>query len=175
MCRWQGFKGNYTVTHVERAENERPYESTIQLIDITHQYVGYFFCVANSTELAYDYSVHTLFERQYNVEVSGFEAIYVFVNGTNLTKELTRWRWCKFEVTLNSVFTIITRWKNTSRRTEVFRSWKNISRLPSPGHLFRVTLSIKFALMYRRIFVVLYNLLTTLPPPYDVLATNIVQ
>lgn len=35
-------------------ENELRFESAIELINVTHYYVGWFYCVVNSTQLAKD-------------------------------------------------------------------------------------------------------------------------
>lgn len=68
--------GNYQVQHTEIPENERRYESTIHLIDITHYDVGDFYCVNNDS--FHDENLENL---KIEFKLSG---IYVYVNGKTL-------------------------------------------------------------------------------------------
>lgn len=78
----QGFTGNYRLDHTGIAEKEYRFKSTIHLTDITHHYVGYFFCVANSSQSDYDYSHRFSAEKRYNlIGTTGLSMIYAYVNG----------------------------------------------------------------------------------------------
>lgn len=58
---------------MERPENDRPYESTIHLIDVNHYYVGDFYCLTND-------SIHEENLENLKTEFKIAE-IYVYVNG----------------------------------------------------------------------------------------------
>lgn len=64
------------MNHVEKPENERRFESTIYLIDITHYYVGDFYCINNDS--FHDENLENL---KTEFKLSG---IYVYVNGKTL-------------------------------------------------------------------------------------------
>lgn len=63
----------YYVNHQEIPQSERPYESTIYLIDVTHYYVGDFYCV-NNDSIA-DENLENL-KTEFKIS-----EIYVYVNG----------------------------------------------------------------------------------------------
>lgn len=83
----QGFIGSYNIEYQGDA-NERTYESTIHLTNISHHFVGHFYCVANSTQYDYDYSSIFDYEHWLDKSVSGLSKIYIFVNGKLLIKTL---------------------------------------------------------------------------------------
>lgn len=62
-------------------EIEQRYQSTIQLFNITQYNVGYFFCVTNRTQSAYDYSNNFLLQHRHEHEISGLNNVYVYVDG----------------------------------------------------------------------------------------------
>ncbi|XP_037051566.1 vascular endothelial growth factor receptor 1 isoform X6 [Bradysia coprophila] len=66
------FNGIYHVSYKEVPENERRYESTIYLIDVTHYYVGDFYCVNNDS-----FADENLENLKTEFKISG---IYVYVN-----------------------------------------------------------------------------------------------
>lgn len=58
---------------MEKPQTDRPYESTIHLIDVSHYYVGYFYCRTND-------SIHEENLENLKTEFKIAE-IYVYVNG----------------------------------------------------------------------------------------------
>ncbi|KAG4073862.1 hypothetical protein HA402_014067 [Bradysia odoriphaga] len=66
------FNGIYHVSYKEVHENERRFESTIYLIDVTHYYVGDFYCVNNDS-----FADENLENLKTEFKISG---IYVYVN-----------------------------------------------------------------------------------------------
>lgn len=64
------------MSYVENPENKRRFESTIYLIDITHYYVGDFYCIKNDS-----LQVENLENLKTEFKMS---RIYVYVNGKTL-------------------------------------------------------------------------------------------
>ncbi|XP_037049515.1 vascular endothelial growth factor receptor 1-like isoform X2 [Bradysia coprophila] len=90
VCYFQGFDGRYDVDHIEEKDYyykgpfsyDRRYISTIHLTNVSHHFVGYFYCVANSTQGNYNYSWSFDIERDRYEGASGLTQIYIFVNDT---------------------------------------------------------------------------------------------
>ncbi|XP_037049422.1 uncharacterized protein LOC119083729 [Bradysia coprophila] len=95
---FQGFVGRNEINHIEEEGEyyedpwsyDRRYISTIHLTNVSHHFVGYFYCVANSTQDNYDdydYSwrlevEHEFYYKRNLYSVSGLTNIYIFVDGS---------------------------------------------------------------------------------------------
>ncbi|KAJ6641852.1 Vascular endothelial growth factor receptor 1 [Pseudolycoriella hygida] len=74
---FEAFDGRYQISGTK---NKTHYENTIHLLNITHDYVGFFFCVAEIKEFEYGNSLYFVVEHRYHSQMSGLNSIYVFVN-----------------------------------------------------------------------------------------------